>query len=63
MMIDATKILQTLLAHDLGLDRYSEIMHGDPASLGFQKAFNGSGKKPAVSAVFCNLINRKACFF
>lgn len=40
-MINAEKVLQTQLAHGLGLDRYSEIMCGDPASQEFQKAFNG----------------------
>lgn len=40
-MIDAKKILQFQLAHGLGLDRYSEIMNGDPVSPDFQRAFNG----------------------
>lgn len=40
-MINATEILQAQLARSLGLDRYADIMRGDPASKGFQKAFNG----------------------
>ncbi len=40
-MIDATQILRAQLAHSLGLDRYKEIMSGDPSSPIFQRAFNG----------------------
>ena len=40
-MINAKTILQAQLAHGLGLDRYADIMHGDPASPEFQRAFNG----------------------
>lgn len=40
-VIDAEKVLQTQLAHGLGLDHYSAIMHGDPASPEFQRVFNG----------------------
>ena len=40
-MINATQILQVQLARGLGLDRYSEIMHGDPSSPDFQRLFNG----------------------
>ena len=40
-MINATEVLRTQLAHSLGLDRYAEIMHGDPSSAGFQRMFNG----------------------
>ena len=40
-MINATEVLQKQLAHSLGLDHYSEIMHGDPTSPGFQRMFNG----------------------
>ena len=40
-MIDANKVLQDQLARSLGLDRYEEIMLGDPQSLDFQRFFNG----------------------
>ena len=40
-MINAEEILQAQLARSLGLDRYADIMHGDPASPVFQRAFNG----------------------
>lgn len=40
-MINAAQILQVQLARGLGLDRYSEIMRGDPASPDFQRLFNG----------------------
>ena len=40
-MIDANKVLQDQLARSLGLDRYEEIMQGDPQSSDFQRIFNG----------------------
>ena len=40
-MIDANKVLQDQLARSLGLDRYEEIMQGDPQSSDFQRTFNG----------------------
>ena len=40
-MINANKVLQDQLAHSLGLDRYEEIMQGDPQSSDFQRLFNG----------------------
>ena len=40
-MIYAKEVLQAQLARGLGLDRYAEIMRGDPASPDFQRAFNG----------------------
>ena len=40
-MIDANKVLQDQLARSLGLDRYEEIMQGDPQSSDFQRFFNG----------------------
>lgn len=40
-MINAKEVLQAQLARGLGLGRYAEIMHGDPASPDFQRAFNG----------------------
>ncbi len=40
-MIDAIEVLQAQLAHGLGLDRYAEIMCGDPAAPDFQRSFNG----------------------
>ncbi len=40
-IIDAKKILQSQLARSLGLDRYAEIMAGDPMSPDFQRTFNG----------------------
>ena len=40
-MINAKEVLQAQLARGLGLDRYADIMHGDPAFPEFQRAFNG----------------------
>ena len=40
-MIKAKEILQAQLARGLGLDKYAEIMHGNPSSLSFQRLFNG----------------------
>lgn len=40
-MINANKVLQDQLARSLGLDRYEEIMQGDPQSSDFQRTFNG----------------------
>ncbi len=40
-MINAIEVLQIQLAHSLGLDRYAEIMNGDPSSAEFQRIFNG----------------------
>ncbi len=40
-MINASEIMQAQLARSLGLDKYAEIMRGDPASPSFQRAFNG----------------------
>ena len=40
-MINASEIMRTQLARSLGLDKYAEIVHGDPASLSFQRSFNG----------------------
>ncbi len=40
-MINAKEVLQAQLARGLGLDRYTDIMRGDPASPDFQRAFNG----------------------
>ena len=40
-MINAKEVLQEQLARGLGLDRYTDIMRGDPASPDFQRAFNG----------------------
>ena len=40
-MINATEILQDQLAHSLGLDRYADIMRGDPSTPEFQHTFNG----------------------
>lgn len=40
-MIYAKEVLQAQLARGLGLDRYAEIMRGDPASPDFRRAFNG----------------------
>ena len=40
-MINANKVLQDQLARGLGLDRYEEIMQGDPQSSDFQRIFNG----------------------
>lgn len=39
--LDATELLQAQLARSLGLDRYADIMAGDPLSPDFQRAFNG----------------------
>lgn len=39
--LSACEILNTQLASSLGLDRYSEIMNGDPSSPTFQRLFNG----------------------
>ena len=33
--------MRAQLARSLGLDKYAEIMRGDPASPSFQRAFNG----------------------
>ena len=40
-MINASEIMRAQLARSLGLDKYAEIMRGDPASPSFQRAFNG----------------------
>lgn len=40
-MINANKVLQDQFARGLGLDRYEEIMQGDPQSSDFQRFFNG----------------------
>ena len=40
-MINAKEVLQAQLARGLGLDRYTDIMRGNPASPDFQRAFNG----------------------
>ncbi len=40
-MINASEIMQAQLARSLGLDKYTEILRGDPASPAFQRAFNG----------------------
>ena len=40
-MICATTILQAQLARGLGLDKYAEIMRGDPTDPDFQRLFNG----------------------
>ena len=40
-MINALEILKAQLARSLGLDKYAEIMRGDPASPSFQRSFNG----------------------
>ena len=40
-MINASEILKAQLARSLGLDKYAEIMRGDPASPSFQRSFNG----------------------
>ena len=40
-MINANKVLQDQLARSLGLDRYEEIMRGDPQSSVFQRFYNG----------------------
>lgn len=39
--LSACEILNTQLASSLGLDRYKEIMNGDPSSPEFQRLFNG----------------------
>lgn len=41
MVLSAHTILQFQLARSLGLDRYKEIMDGDPSSPEFQRYFNG----------------------
>ena len=41
MIINATEVLTIHLARSLGLERYAEIMQGDPASSTFQHLFNG----------------------
>lgn len=41
ILLSACEILNTQLASSLGLDRYKEIMHGDPSSPQFQRLFNG----------------------
>ena len=40
-MINAAEIMRAQLAKSLGLDKYAKIMHADPASPSFQRAFNG----------------------
>lgn len=40
-MINASEILKAQLARSLGLDKYAEIMRGDPVSPSFQRSFNG----------------------
>lgn len=40
-MINASEIMRAQLARSLGLDKYAEIMRGDPASPSFQRVFNG----------------------
>lgn len=40
-MINASEIMRAQLTRSLGLDKYAEIMRGDPASPSFQRAFNG----------------------
>ena len=40
-MINASEIMLAQLARSLGLDKYAEIMRGDPASPSFQRVFNG----------------------
>lgn len=40
-MINAKEILRAQLGRSLGLDRYADIMRGDPASPEFRRAFNG----------------------
>ena len=37
----ASEIIEKQLARSMGLDRYAEIMHGDPQSESFQRLFNG----------------------
>ena len=37
----AKEIIEKQLARSMGLDRYDEIMHGDPRSESFQRLFNG----------------------
>ena len=39
--LSTESVLKTQLAKSVGLDRYAEIMHGDPASPEFQQSFNG----------------------
>lgn len=38
--LHAEEIMQLRLAHSLGLDRYADIMLGNPQSPDFQVAFN-----------------------
>ena len=40
-MLHAKEILRAQFARGLGLDRYAEILRGDPASADFQRLFNG----------------------
>ena len=40
-MINAIEILQEQLSRSLGLDRYTEILYGDPTAEAFQHTFNG----------------------
>ena len=40
-MINATEVLRAQFARGLGLDRYAEIIQGDPESPDFQRLFNG----------------------
>ena len=37
-MINASEIMRAQLTRSLGLDKYAEIMRGDPASPSFQRA-------------------------
>lgn len=41
MVLSARKVFESQLARSLGLDRYAEIMCGDPQSESFQRLFNG----------------------
>ena len=41
MDLSARKVFESQLARSLGLDRYAEIMCGDPQSESFQRLFNG----------------------
>ena len=59
--LDATKILQTQLAHGMGLDGYAIIMRGDPATDEFQRLFNGYyrvRRNEAWRKAFYNLFQR-----
>ena len=40
-MINAAEVLRAQFARGLGLDRYADIMQGDPESPDFQRLFNG----------------------